>query len=547
MEVCCFISFPAKLVNSAISRDNVDKRARNEFKRQQSLTLERHGVPKDLPSHATKFPQNEIEAEERRPKRKVAVLLGYSGTGYRGMQINDKEKTIEGDLFAALVAAGAISKANADDPKKSALVRCARTDKGVHAAGNVVSLKLIVEDPEVITKINDKLPDTIRVWDIVRTTGSFSAYNLVDSRIYEYIIPSHCFLPPDPHSCLGRNLSSNAGSAEERNDFTSRQSDAADFWSTVEASIISPFLSGLKPAVRSLAMSSIHRSEQSNDCDGADPYGTTGMEENQGSGRTETASQQVTIDQSSDGYKSTSGPNYDDIKPKMRRDRSNIEKGEDTHEWRVLQSSEDSNDSDRDGQSHNLSQDCSDQHLAETAIKELRAAILGAKKGYRIKAVRLERIRSLLSAFVGTHNFHNYTIEKSYEDASARRVIKSFDVNGTPFVVNGTEWLSLKVHGQSFMMHQIRKMVSMTALIIRCGCDEACLENSYSSTLLNIPKAPALGLLLERPVFDTYNAKIQCDEEKSPIDFEKHVAQITEFKQRQIYDRIIEEEDRENQ
>jgi tRNA pseudouridine38-40 synthase len=33
------------------------------------------------------FSKEEIEAEERRPKRKVAVMLGYSGTGYKGMQM----------------------------------------------------------------------------------------------------------------------------------------------------------------------------------------------------------------------------------------------------------------------------------------------------------------------------------------------------------------------------------------------------------------------------------------------------------------------------
>lgn len=43
-------------------------------------------------------------------------------------------------------------------------MRAARTDKGVHAAGNVVSLKLIVEDPDIVTKINSYLPDQIRVW-----------------------------------------------------------------------------------------------------------------------------------------------------------------------------------------------------------------------------------------------------------------------------------------------------------------------------------------------------------------------------------------------
>lgn len=46
-------------------------------------------------------------------------MIGYSGTGYKGMQISGTEKTIEGDLFLAFVKAGAISKANAEDPKKS--------------------------------------------------------------------------------------------------------------------------------------------------------------------------------------------------------------------------------------------------------------------------------------------------------------------------------------------------------------------------------------------------------------------------------------------
>ena len=37
--------------------------------------------------YATKFSKDEIEAQEKKPKRKVAVMLGYSGTGYKGMQL----------------------------------------------------------------------------------------------------------------------------------------------------------------------------------------------------------------------------------------------------------------------------------------------------------------------------------------------------------------------------------------------------------------------------------------------------------------------------
>lgn len=56
--------------------------------------------------------------ESRRPKRKVACLIGYCGTGYHGLQVNPGLKTIEGTLFEAFVKAGAVSQANADDPKK---------------------------------------------------------------------------------------------------------------------------------------------------------------------------------------------------------------------------------------------------------------------------------------------------------------------------------------------------------------------------------------------------------------------------------------------
>ena len=40
-----------------------------------------------MPVYATKFSQEEIESEARKPKRKVAVMIGYSGSGYKGMQL----------------------------------------------------------------------------------------------------------------------------------------------------------------------------------------------------------------------------------------------------------------------------------------------------------------------------------------------------------------------------------------------------------------------------------------------------------------------------
>lgn len=46
-------------------------------------------------------------------------------------------RTIEGDVFEALVKAGAVSAENSVDHRKVDVQRAARTDAGVHAAGNV--------------------------------------------------------------------------------------------------------------------------------------------------------------------------------------------------------------------------------------------------------------------------------------------------------------------------------------------------------------------------------------------------------------------------
>lgn len=58
------------------------------------------------------------------------------------------------------------------------LGRAARTDAGVHAAGNVVSMKLITAIPGVddfVARVNEELPSEIRLWGIVRVQNSFNA------------------------------------------------------------------------------------------------------------------------------------------------------------------------------------------------------------------------------------------------------------------------------------------------------------------------------------------------------------------------------------
>lgn len=402
----------------------------------------------------------------------------------------DKQRTIEGDLFSAFVAAGAISKANAADPKKSSFVRCARTDKGVHASGNVISLKMIVEDPDIVQKINEHLGPQIRVWGVQVASKSFSCYHMCDSRIYEFLIPSHCFLPPHHSTYLGKKLVEIAEKEGDLEGYNGRQEEVSTFWDEVDEEYIKPILEDAPEDIRRIVEKALYlaegkRSDISEEVDGEEPEST------QEAQATNTA-------------QPTQNPS------------SNPEPLNEAEEARRRQ--------------------------VYDTVKAIKAAYLKARRSYRIPGVRLERIQAALDQYVGTRNFFNYTIQKMNTDPSAKRYIKSFQVNPTPILIDNTEWLSLKVHGQSFMMHQIRKMVAMAALVVRCGCDPQRIHDSYGSTKIAIPKAPGLGLLLERPIFDSYNKKA-TDMEKGPIDFGLYEKEISEFKQREIYDRIFREEE----
>ena len=86
------------------------------------------------------------------------------------------------------------------------LQRAARTDAGVHAAINVLSVKLILEPPSlpegttIEDHINSFLPPAIRVWSCLRVQGSFNPRLLCDQRRYQYTVPTHVFLGPKPGS-----------------------------------------------------------------------------------------------------------------------------------------------------------------------------------------------------------------------------------------------------------------------------------------------------------------------------------------------------------
>ncbi|CAK9440041.1 uncharacterized protein LODBEIA_P41410 [Lodderomyces beijingensis] len=388
-----------------------------------------------------------LPKSQRQPKRKVAVMIGYCGTGYNGLQIqpDPATKTIERDLYDAMHRAGAISRENALDLKKSGFQRTARTDKGVHAAGNVVSLKMIIEDAQIKDKINSHLPEQIRVWGIQRTTKGFDCRKMCSSRVYEYLLPCYSLLKPRPGTRLS-SLIREAQREHPREMFMDDGGEGDAWWGGVQSELLQ---SGITPAQLE-SMSSLIDEESSESLDSSDPI------------------------------------------------------------WRKVKQIENQ-----------------------------------ARRSYRISHHRLEAFKLAMAQYQGTHNFHNFTVGKPHHDTSARRYIISTDVSD-PFVIDGTQWVSIKIHGQSFMLHQIRKMICMAALVVRCSLPPAkVIPMCFQNAKINIPKAPALGLLLENPVFDAYNVKLK-DNAYDAIDFGKYHEEMLAFKMRHIYDKIYADEVKDN-
>lgn len=379
-------------------------------------------------------------------------MIGYCGTGYNGMQIqnNPDVRTIEAEIFRALVEAGAVSKENSTDLKKNGFMRAARTDKGVHAAGNVVSLKMILED-DIMAKINSHLPEQIRVWGIERVNRSFDCRKLCSSRIYEYLLPTHSLLPPRPQSVLYNLIET----SRKEHPGVLRDDPDTEWWASTKQKIIDSGI--LEESVDQVFAKS---SEQSED------------------------------------YKK----DYFD------------EKGELT-EWGTL-------------------------------IKDIREVENPCRRAYRVSKEKLQLFRDAMKQYEGSHNFHNFTLGKHYNEDSSRRYMKSTSVS-EPFIIEGTEWISIKIHGQSFMLHQIRKMICMASLVVRTGCPITRISDCFGPAKINIPKAPPLGLLLECPVYETYNEKLE-DFGYNKIDFSRYDEEMNAFKMKNIYDKIYAEETREN-
>lgn len=111
---------------------------------------------------------------------RVALKLAYIGTDFYGFQRQPNLRTVEGELLKALEEAGLISNLG-----QSNYSIAGRTDRGVHAMGNVVSFR--TDKMPIINQINDLLPRDMRVLGSARVPLGFKT-RFAHRRHYRYVL-----------------------------------------------------------------------------------------------------------------------------------------------------------------------------------------------------------------------------------------------------------------------------------------------------------------------------------------------------------------------
>ncbi len=112
------------------------------------------------------------------------LRLQYFGTHYYGWQIQNNEKTIQGELDKAITRAF---------PKSTfKTLGASRTDRGVHALDQLSKLSIDCNVPErnVLKAINDQLPEDILIKSVLRTSEEFHPIYNVEKKTYLYLFSS---------------------------------------------------------------------------------------------------------------------------------------------------------------------------------------------------------------------------------------------------------------------------------------------------------------------------------------------------------------------
>lgn len=161
------------------------------------------------------------------------------------------------------------------------------------------------------------------------------------------------------------------------------------------------------------------------------------------------------------------------------------------------------------------------------------------------------KLMKIIKKFEGTHDFHNYTLAKKADSHGTQRFIKSMSLEKLDRGIlekmypekkdTIEDYFKITLHGQSFIYHQIRKMVGMAVQLFQEDMDLFVMDNAFLKNKFPIWLAPSEGLLLDRLTFEGYNMRSDIPES---LEFEEsELAALTEFKHRVIYKEVIDSQE----
>lgn len=113
---------------------------------------------------------------------RIALKLAYLGTEYHGFQTNPGVPTIEGKLLKVLKDTGAMK--NASGSRYSA---AGRTDRGVHAVGQVIAFDTDNKEASMPRALNSSLSH-IWVYSWAEVRADFNARRSAIAREYRYML-----------------------------------------------------------------------------------------------------------------------------------------------------------------------------------------------------------------------------------------------------------------------------------------------------------------------------------------------------------------------
>jgi tRNA pseudouridine38-40 synthase len=125
---------------------------------------------------------------------------------------------------------------------------------------------------------------------------------------------------------------------------------------------------------------------------------------------------------------------------------------------------------------------------------------------YRATPQQLEKLKEALKSYEGTKSFHNFSKGIKPKEARAVRYVMSFDVDDPIVFENGVEWIPTQVLGQSFLLHQVRKMVCMAIEVGRGVTPVETIARAFvKDDAIQVGLAPAQGLYLDMSYYKRYN------------------------------------------